>query len=229
MLRELRAFPVLQGARGRTAAAEEAIVDALVKVGGQSGLLMSLAGQISELDINPLIVSDTAAIAVDARIVMSGLAGPSNPPCSPRVSSTREPVDFTRLFEPRTIAVAGVSTTGQGVGNRFIENLDALGFSGEIYPMHPSATSIGGRTAYRRFAEMPRQVDYAYIAVPRAGVPDLLKDADGKVAFYRDFRPRPASSGEGGGRGAVSKHELTVGDQGGSSCAILGPDCLVHL
>jgi acyl-CoA synthetase (NDP forming) len=221
MLRELRAFPVLQGARGRTAAAEEAIVDALVKVGGRSGLLMSLADQISELDINPLIVSDTAAIAVDARIVMSVLAGPSIQPRSPRVSSTREPVDFMRLFEPRTIAVAGVSTTGQGVGNRFIENLDVLGFSGEIYPMHPSATSIGGRTVYRRFAEMPRRVDYAYIAVPRAGIPDLLKEADGKVTFAQIM-----TSGFGeGGRGAVSKHDLTEAIKAGRM-RVLGPNCL---
>ena len=48
----------------------DAIIDVLLKVGGENGLLMQHAADISEADINPLIVSDTAAVAVDARFIL---------------------------------------------------------------------------------------------------------------------------------------------------------------
>ena len=71
MLDELRGAALLRGARGRKPASREAIVDALLKVGGEDGLLMTHAGEISEADINPLIVSDSGAVAVDARFVLT--------------------------------------------------------------------------------------------------------------------------------------------------------------
>jgi succinyl-CoA synthetase beta subunit len=71
MLDELKGAAVLKGARGRKAASREAIVDVLLKIGGEDGLLMRHAEDIHEADINPLIVSDTAAVAVDARFILT--------------------------------------------------------------------------------------------------------------------------------------------------------------
>jgi len=51
--------------------AVDAIVDVLLKVGGENGLLMRHADDIKEADINPLIVSDTGAVAVDARFILT--------------------------------------------------------------------------------------------------------------------------------------------------------------
>jgi acetate---CoA ligase (ADP-forming) subunit beta len=70
MIDELKAAPLLRGARGRRPASEEAIVQALLAVGGESGLLMSLSDEIEELDINPLIVSEQGAVACDARVIL---------------------------------------------------------------------------------------------------------------------------------------------------------------
>jgi acyl-CoA synthetase (NDP forming) len=70
MLDELKGAAVLKGARGREPASREAIVDVLLKVGGEAGLLMQHADDIREADINPLIVSATGAVAVDARIIL---------------------------------------------------------------------------------------------------------------------------------------------------------------
>ncbi len=70
MLDELKAAAILKGARGGKPASREAIIDVLLKVGGENGLLMQHAAVISEADINPLIVSDTAAVAVDARFIL---------------------------------------------------------------------------------------------------------------------------------------------------------------
>ena len=71
MLDELKGAAILRGARGRKPVSQEAIIDVLLKVGGEQGLLMQHADDIKEADINPLIVSDSGAVAVDARFILS--------------------------------------------------------------------------------------------------------------------------------------------------------------
>jgi acyl-CoA synthetase (NDP forming) len=71
MLDELKGAALLRGARGHQPVSREAIVDALLKVGGEGGLLMTHARDVAEADINPLIVSESGAVAVDARFVLT--------------------------------------------------------------------------------------------------------------------------------------------------------------
>ena len=70
MIHELRGAPILAGARGGIAVRESILIDALMAVGGKDGLLLELGDQLMELDINPVIVSTTRAVAVDARFVL---------------------------------------------------------------------------------------------------------------------------------------------------------------
>jgi acetate---CoA ligase (ADP-forming) len=70
MLDELKGAALLRGARGSEPVNLDAIVDVLLRVGGEGGLLVRGAADLSELDINPLIVSRDAAIAVDARFIL---------------------------------------------------------------------------------------------------------------------------------------------------------------
>jgi acetyltransferase len=53
MIREIKGFKVLAGARGKAKADIEAIADVLVKV---SGMALALEEHVAELDINPLLV-----------------------------------------------------------------------------------------------------------------------------------------------------------------------------
>jgi acetate---CoA ligase (ADP-forming) subunit beta len=71
MLHELAAHKVLTGVRGGPVASEEAVVRTLLHVGGHDGILVDLQDEVAELDINPLIVTDTEAYAVDVRIVLT--------------------------------------------------------------------------------------------------------------------------------------------------------------
>lgn len=71
MLDELKGAALLEGARGRKPVSRQAIVDVLLKVGGEGGLLMTHAQDIAEADVNPLIVSESGAVAVDARFVLT--------------------------------------------------------------------------------------------------------------------------------------------------------------
>ena len=71
MLAELKGAAILEGARGRKPVSRTAIVDVLMKIGGDDGLLMKHADDFKEADINPLIVSDSSAVAVDARFILA--------------------------------------------------------------------------------------------------------------------------------------------------------------
>jgi acyl-CoA synthetase (NDP forming) len=71
MLAELKGAAILQGARGRKPVAQEAIIDVLLRIGGEDGLLMRHADDVKEADINPLIVSATGAVAADARFILT--------------------------------------------------------------------------------------------------------------------------------------------------------------
>jgi acetyltransferase len=65
MIEELRAAPILKGARGRRPADLNAAADTLVRV---SQLLCDFP-DIRELDVNPLLVMPEGAVALDARII----------------------------------------------------------------------------------------------------------------------------------------------------------------
>lgn len=71
MLEELKGAALLKGARGGAAANVDVIVDVLMRVGGEGGLLLRGEGDLAEIDINPLIVSPEAAVAVDARFILN--------------------------------------------------------------------------------------------------------------------------------------------------------------
>ena len=71
MLAELKGAAIFEGARGRKSVSRDAIVDVLLKIGGDDGLLMRHADDFAEADINPLIVSETGAVAVDARFILA--------------------------------------------------------------------------------------------------------------------------------------------------------------
>jgi acyl-CoA synthetase (NDP forming) len=72
MVRSLKAFPLLDGARGRAPADLDALTDAIVDL---SRFAAAHAAEVSEIDINPLLVRATGqgAVALDALII------PTNP------------------------------------------------------------------------------------------------------------------------------------------------------
>ena len=71
MLDELKGAAILRGVRGQKPASREAIIDVLMRMGGEDGLMMKHEADILEADVNPLIVSETAAVAVDARFILT--------------------------------------------------------------------------------------------------------------------------------------------------------------
>jgi acetyltransferase len=66
MLGEVRTVALLRGARGEKAADIEAVIDALQRL----SCLVTDVPEIRELDVNPLVVMEQGAVALDARMVL---------------------------------------------------------------------------------------------------------------------------------------------------------------
>jgi len=66
MVKEIKAYKILEGARGKPPSDREAIVDILLKT---SNMLVDCP-EISELDMNPVLVYEEGAKIVDARIIL---------------------------------------------------------------------------------------------------------------------------------------------------------------
>ncbi len=76
-LRSLKTFPLLDGFRGRSRAALEPVIDAILAIAAYAG---EARETLLELDVNPLMVYDNAAVAVDALIVEIA-SGPAAAAC----------------------------------------------------------------------------------------------------------------------------------------------------
>jgi acyl-CoA synthetase (NDP forming) len=72
MLRDLRSFPLLNGYRGADPADIRALEDVLLRVAA----LAEHHPRIAELDCNPVIVSRSGAVVVDARIRVQEVSPP---------------------------------------------------------------------------------------------------------------------------------------------------------
>ena len=72
MLRALRTFPLLEGFRGSPPCDIPAMEDALLRLGA----LVEAHPEVAELDANPVVVSASGAVIVDARVRLAPVAAP---------------------------------------------------------------------------------------------------------------------------------------------------------
>ena len=219
MLAELKGKAILEGARGSQAVSLDAIVKALLNVGGKDGLMHRYGNDIEELDINPLIVNAESAVAVDARVILSA---------KPELKATAQTNDavppierFRPLFEPKTIAVIGASTTNSIIANTFIRRMKAYGYDGDIYPIHPKADKIEGLKAYPDLGQTPKPIDYAYVATRADRIPDMIGAAKGNVKFAQVISSGFREVDEG-----VALEADLLRQAKAAGCRVIGPNCL---
>ncbi|WP_268794388.1 acetate--CoA ligase family protein [Pseudarthrobacter siccitolerans] len=218
MLQELRGMKVLNGARGGVKADVPALVTLISRLAGPDGLLAALPDDVVEIDLNPVIVSDTRAVAVDARFVVGPL-GTDGANAAARNDGT--PTDFSPLFQPCRIAVLGASGKRPNLANRFIRNLFAGGFEGTIIPVHPAAEEIEGLPTVASLADVAEPIDYAFVALPGARVAEALSQGAGKVRFAQ-----VVSSGFGEVEEGKDLEAALVATVRGAGIRLIGPNCL---
>ena len=134
--------------------------------------------EISEIDINPLVVTPEGnLLAVDALVVIQKKgevlkAKDYLPPV--------KPVILGSLFYPDSIAFIGASGELGKWGHRLLINTISGGYKGEIYPVNPKGGTIAGKKVYKSLAEISGPVDLAVVTIAAAFVLDLIPQLKAK-------------------------------------------------
>jgi acyl-CoA synthetase (NDP forming) len=130
---------------------------------------------------------------------------------------------FGALFEPRSIAFIGASTSVTKWGFNILHHLIKGGFAGDIYPVNPQGGTWFGRRLYKSLAEVPRPVDLAVIVVPKELVPATLRECAG--AGIRSAIIITAGFSETGAEGtALEREVLSIARDAG--IRIVGPNTM---
>jgi acyl-CoA synthetase (NDP forming) len=79
------------------------------------------------------------------------------------------------VFNPRSLAVIGASSTFGKWGQLILSNIVAGGFQGTVFPVNPKEKEMCGLPAYRRIQDIPKAVDLAFITTPAKIVPSILE------------------------------------------------------
>lgn len=74
------------------------------------------------------------------------------------------------FFEPKAVAVIGANRERGKIGSEILHNLVAGGFSGRLFVVHPSASSVDGVPAFPTVTAIPNEIDLAVVCVPSAKV-----------------------------------------------------------
>lgn len=123
-----------------------------------------------------------------------------------------------RLTRPKTIAVFGGKEA-----RRVIEQCDKVGFSGDIWPVHPKNEETLGRRCYRSVADLPAAPDAAFVGVNRQLTIEIIADlsargAGGAVCYASGFREAVSELADG--------NELQAAlIEAAGDMPILGPNC----
>ncbi len=78
------------------------------------------------------------------------------------------------LFNPRAVAIVGASERASSWTLEIYNNLESLGFRGEIFPVNPRRPCVWGRDAYEGLEQIRDQVDIAIIAIPATAAVDAV-------------------------------------------------------
>ncbi len=126
-------------------------------------------------------------------------------------------MDIHRLIAPRSIVLigAGAWTDAVAAGNA------AIGYTGELWRVHPSRPSTAATTYYRSIAELPGTPDAAFLAVPNHEAPGVAgalaaRGAGGFVCFSAGFSETGTASG-------IELTDELAGNAG--TLPFFGPNC----
>ncbi|HDQ60058.1 MAG TPA: hypothetical protein ENN30_02590 [Candidatus Woesearchaeota archaeon] len=127
-------------------------------------------------------------------------------------------MNLNKIFNPKTIAVIGASSSPNKVGHDIFRNL--LDSKKKVHPVNPKAKKILGMIVYKSVMDIKGKVDLAVIAVPAQTVPVVLEEViRKKVPFTIIVSAGFSESGE------IELEQKVIG-LAKDKTTILGPNCL---
>ena len=165
MLGEIQGKALLGDFRGEKAVRQSELIQILMGLSH----IGATHPELSEIDINPLLVSPEGRVTVvDVLMVAGGGAEKKDflPPIAPDAIGS--------LFYPQSVAIVGASAQIGKWGHTLTANTISGGFKGPIYPINPKGGTIAGKKAYKSVAEVPDEIGLAAVTVPAGKVLELI-------------------------------------------------------
>jgi acyl-CoA synthetase (NDP forming) len=124
--------------------------------------------------------------------------------------------NLQRLLNPRSLVVIGGRAAEVAV-----EQCRAIGYDGQLWPVHPTREQVGGVACFADLSQLPGVPDAAFVAVNRERTIDVVGElarlgAGGVVCHASGYA-------EDGEEGARLQHDLVTAADG---LALIGPNCL---
>lgn len=166
MIEEIKGKILIRGFRGEVPHNEDLFIDTLLHI-GQLG--MDASGLYESMDFNPIRLTADAAVALDAKIILSKT--PADTTVSDAVADV---TNMDKFFKPMNVALIGASTTPGKIGNAVADSLISHDFQGKVFPITRGRKQIFGLDSYESLQEIPEKIDLAVVVVGLALVPDLL-------------------------------------------------------
>jgi acyl-CoA synthetase (NDP forming) len=180
--------------------------------------------EIMELDLNPVLVTEHGACAVDARALVGAARRPI---------TTSEPLDLRPLFEPRSIVVVGASARGETKpGNRALRYLAQHGYPGRVVALHPTAIEVEGVRAYPTHLDVPGEPsELACVAVAADSCCAVLDECGragvrAAVVFSSGFSDAGDAESEAALAEVAARHGIAL--CGPNSVGIISPAERLH-
>jgi len=192
--------------RGEPALDLETLADVLVGL-GKLGLDRP---DVASVDLNPLLIANGRPIAVDA-LVEVDVEGPAPSP-APRATSGDERAlreRFERLFNPRGVVVAGVSSHPGKFGFVAFHNLLRFGYDGQLFPVNREGIDVLGFPTLSDVSQVPEDAaDLVFVCTPAQTNADLLRAC--RARGVRAAFIASAGYGEAGEAGKQAERELVA-------------------
>ncbi len=128
------------------------------------------------------------------------------------------------FFNPRRIALIGVSINPNSVSGKVLTNLVGSGFKGVVYPINPSSEAVMGIPCYPDLKSLPKVPDLAIVCTAASQVPSTI-DECGKTGI-RNIIIISAGFKEAGETGKKLENEIKACLKKYDGMRILGPNCL---
>jgi succinyl-CoA synthetase alpha subunit/GNAT superfamily N-acetyltransferase len=126
-------------------------------------------------------------------------------------------------LHPTSVAVIGASTDPSKIGHAVLANLLRANFTGPVFPVNPDARSVRGVRAYASVTEIPDEVDLAVVAVPAAGIDEVMDSCLEKGVTT--LVVVSAGFADVGGSGVVAERRL-VSEARAHGMRVIGPNAL---
>ena len=141
----------------------------------------------------------------------------------PAGASAYQVQDFSRLVNPRAVAVVGASNDLSRIGGQPLKLLTEFGFKGKVYPVNPKYPEIKGLTCYASIAAVPKPCDVALVALSSNHVLSVIEQCGAAGIPFAIVLS--AGFSEVGSDGIALQKQL-IETAKRSGVRLIGPNCL---